>query len=36
MALQMSFILFVPDTAGPLMQNTINYLTKIMPVMENI
>lgn len=34
MALQMGFILFAADTAVPLMENTINYLTKIMPQWE--
>lgn len=35
MALQMGFILFAADTAVPLMQNTIYYLTKIMLLMGN-
>lgn len=34
MALQMGFILFAADTV-PLMQNTIIYLTKIMPLVGN-
>lgn len=36
MASQMGFILIVADTAVPWMQNTVNSLAKIIPLMENI
>lgn len=36
MTLQMGFILFAADTAVPFMQNTINCLMKIMPLMETL